>query len=137
MQKHILVTLAVCCLLEEPRASTLDLDTAASLVLNVLHVGAAMANDLGPEVETWNGLEVDWDFRLRPFALPMVSAIHAVVENAQREDTLPNSSRSKFSGSRRRKRRSSTSFGSSCFLSSSIMATAFSRPSLLVLVTCK
>lgn len=73
MQEHVLVTLTVGRLLEEPRAAALDLDTTAGLVLDVLDVGAAVANHLGTEVEPRDRFEVDGDLGLRPFTLPNVS----------------------------------------------------------------
>ena len=73
MQEQVLVSLTVSRLLEETRAAALDLDTAAGLVLDVLDVGAAMANHLGTKVEARNRLEVDGDLRLGPFTLPNVS----------------------------------------------------------------
>ena len=76
MEEHVLVTLTVGRLLEEPRATALDLNTAAGLVLDVLDVGAAMANHLGTKIEARNWLEVDGDLRLRPFTLPSVSFLH-------------------------------------------------------------
>ena len=51
-----------------------------------------------------------------------------------RPHTRPYSSRSTCSGSLGRKRRSSTRLGSSCFIISSTLMTAFSRPSFEVLV---
>ncbi len=46
VQEHWLVALAASALLNEARAATLDLDSAASLALNMLDVRSTMADDL-------------------------------------------------------------------------------------------
>lgn len=76
MQKHILVTLAVGCLLEKAGAPPFDLDATSRLKLDVLDVGAAMTDDLGTEVESRNRVKIDGDLRLWPFALAGVSLLH-------------------------------------------------------------
>lgn len=56
-------------MLDEAGAAALDLDTAASFLLDVFDVGTAVADDLSTEVEARDGLEVHGDFLLWPFAL--------------------------------------------------------------------
>jgi hypothetical protein len=56
MKVHILVTLPVSRCLDEAGSAALDLHTAARFLLDVLHVGAAMANDLSTQVEARNRL---------------------------------------------------------------------------------
>ncbi len=131
MEIHRLVTLSIRAMLHETGIAPLDLDTAASFLLDVLDVSTPMTNDLCSQIETWDGLEVDGYTLFRPFTLLDISnRIHERVE----PHTRPNSSRSTWSGSRRLNRRSSTRFGSSCIISSLTFSTAFSRPSLDVLV---
>lgn len=73
MQEHRLITLPASTGLDKSRAAALDLDTAASLLLDVLHVGATLADNLRTEVESRNGFEVDGNALIRPFALYIVS----------------------------------------------------------------
>ena len=47
----------------------LDLDTAVGLLLDVLHIRATMADNLGTQVEAGNGFEVDGDPVVWPFFL--------------------------------------------------------------------
>ena len=54
MKIHVLITFFVGCGFEEPGPTALDLNTAARFLLDVLHVGAAMANNLGTQVEAWD-----------------------------------------------------------------------------------
>jgi hypothetical protein len=51
------------------RAPAFDLDTAASLLLNMLHVSSAMTYNLSSKIEPRNRFEVDWNFLFWPFAL--------------------------------------------------------------------
>lgn len=55
-------------MLKEATASALDLHTTPSLLLNVLHIGSALANNLSAKVEPWNGFEIDRDALFRPLA---------------------------------------------------------------------
>jgi len=117
--------------LQEAWSSALDLNPTASFLLNVLDVWSSLTDNLGAQVESIHWFDVDVDLLFWPFALHIVSKTTLTVGIRL---TRPNSSRSTFSGSLRRKRRSSMRFGKSCFIISSISATAASRPSLLVLV---
>lgn len=73
MQEHRLITLPASAGFDESRAAALDLDTAASLLLDVLHVGATLADNLRTQVEPRNGFEIDGDTLIGPFALYIVS----------------------------------------------------------------
>lgn len=73
VQVHGLFGLAACGVLDVTRSLTLDLHTAACLLLDVLDVGAAMADNLGAQVEAWDGLKGDGDLLFGPFALEHVS----------------------------------------------------------------
>ena len=92
---HIILTLAIRRSLEIAGTAALDLYAAASLLLNMLHIRTAMANDLGAQVETWNRLKVNGDAGLGPFALFGVSKyvqVQGLTFASSR--TRPNSSRS-------------------------------------------
>lgn len=69
MEIHVVVALTVRRGLEVSGATALDLDAAAGLVLNVLHVRATRADDLGSDVESWHRFKVDGDLLIRPLAL--------------------------------------------------------------------
>lgn len=69
MQIHGLLALLVGAVFHESRTSSLDLDTASSLLLNMLHVRTTVPHDLGPQIEPWDGIKIDWNSFLRPFAL--------------------------------------------------------------------
>jgi hypothetical protein len=69
MQIHILIALSASALFHESRATALDLDTASSLLLDVLDVRTTMANNLRTKVEARNGLEIDRDLLFGPFTL--------------------------------------------------------------------
>lgn len=69
VQVHGLLSLTAGRVLDIAGSLALDLHAAAGLLLDVLHVGATVAYDLGAQVEAGNGLEGDGDFLLRPFAL--------------------------------------------------------------------
>lgn len=69
MKIHVLVTFTPCPVLHKSRTSALDLDTAPSFLLYVLHIGPAMTDNLGPQIEARDGLEIDRNFLFRPFAL--------------------------------------------------------------------
>lgn len=69
MQVHLLLTLSACGRLNEARATALDLDPTPCLLLNVFDVCTAMSDNLRPEIETRDGLEVDGNLFIRPFSL--------------------------------------------------------------------
>jgi hypothetical protein len=69
MQIHVLIALAASALLQEAGATALDLDAAPGLLLNVLDVGTAMANNLRSEIEARNWLEINGYLLFGPFAL--------------------------------------------------------------------
>lgn len=73
MEIHGLVAFLASVVLDEARATALDLDTTASFLLDVFDIGTAMADNLSTEVETRDGLEVDGNLFLRPFTLILVS----------------------------------------------------------------
>jgi len=53
----------------ETGAATLDLYFTARLLLNILDIVPTTADNLGPEVETLDGLKIDRKFLLGPFTL--------------------------------------------------------------------
>ena len=68
MQIHLLIALHASFLLHESTASALDLHSALGLLLDVLDVLTALANNLSPQIETRNRLELDGNAFFRPFA---------------------------------------------------------------------
>lgn len=52
VKKHVLITLMVGSRLQVARSPALDLHTAASLLLDVLHISTTMPDDLSAQVET-------------------------------------------------------------------------------------
>ena len=73
MQKHGLITFALGAVLDEARAAALNLDATTGALLNVLHIGTALADDLGTQVEPGDRFENDGNAFLWPFALCDVS----------------------------------------------------------------
>jgi hypothetical protein len=68
VQIHGLITLVPGIVLHETRSTALNLDTASSLLLDMFDIGAALAYNLGTEVEARNGLEIHRNLLLWPFA---------------------------------------------------------------------
>lgn len=134
MQIHRFITFTISPMFCKSRTSTFDLYTTSGFLLDVLYICTTMTNNLSPKVEASDWFEIDGYTFLWPFAL--YGRINQLRSMSQTKiPTRPNSSLSTCSGSRLRNRLSSTRFGSSCCISSSILATAFSRPSFVVLVT--
>jgi hypothetical protein len=75
MQVHLLIALHLSIMFLESTATTLDLDSATRLLLDMLHVRSTSSNDLSAQVETRNGLEIDRDALLRPLATAQVIAL--------------------------------------------------------------
>lgn len=75
MKEHRFVAFTASARFDESRATALDLNTATSLLLDVLHISTALSDDLGAQVETGDGLKIDGDTLIRPFALYEVSQI--------------------------------------------------------------
>ena len=69
MQEHGLITFLPSARFDESRATALYLNTAAGLLLNMLDIRTALANNLSTQVESRNGLQVNWDALVGPFAL--------------------------------------------------------------------
>lgn len=69
MKIHRLVTLGGEGGLNESRSTSFDLNSAASLLLDVLDIGALLADHLGSQVESTDWFKIDWDILLGPFAL--------------------------------------------------------------------
>jgi hypothetical protein len=132
VEVHWLLALLAGLRLHKTGTATLDLDFAAGFLLDVLDVVATTTNYLCTQVEAADGLKTYRELLFGPFTLSVVSEEFCRLAGKR---TRPYSSRSKFSGSRRRKRRSSTRLGSSWFSISSIILTAVSSPSFDVLVT--
>jgi hypothetical protein len=75
MQVHLLIALHLSVVLLESTATSLDLDSATRLLLDVLDVRSTSSNDLGAQVETRDRLEIDRDALLRPLATSQVIAL--------------------------------------------------------------
>lgn len=73
MEIHGLIALLASVVLDKAGATTLDLDAAASLLLNVLNIGATVADNLSTKVETRDRFEVDRNLFFGPFTLKRVS----------------------------------------------------------------
>lgn len=142
MQIHRLVAFPAGVMFNKTRSTTFYLDLAVGSLLDMLHISTALADYLGAKVESRERFEVDGNSFFRPFSLQDISIFLQKDQRSQFSmrcasaiHTRPYSSRSTGSGaSRRRKRRSSTRFGSSFCMRSFTITTAFSRPSLFVLV---
>lgn len=135
MQIHGFITFLTSRVFHESRATSLNLNATSCLLLDMLNISTSMSNYLSTKIKAWKCFKADRDLLLGPFTLLHILVCKSDV--AQIRLTLPNSSLSTCSGSRRRNRRSSTRLGSSCFISSSIFSTASSRPLFVVLVTCR
>ena len=72
MKIHILVTFAASAMFHETRTTAFNLNTAPSLLLNMLDVSTSMTNDLSTEIETWDWFKVYWNLLFRPFALSIL-----------------------------------------------------------------
>lgn len=70
---HRFIALSVCAVLHKARVAAFDLDTAASLLLNMLDVSATMTYHLCPKVEARDWLKVNGNALFGPFALQLVS----------------------------------------------------------------
>ena len=75
VQVHLLIAFHLSVVFLESTATSLDLDTATRLLLNVLDVRSTSSNDLGAQVETRDRLEIDRDALLRPLATSQVIAL--------------------------------------------------------------
>lgn len=73
MKIHRLVTLTISARLNEARAPAFDLHSAARLLLNVLHIGTTLTDDLGSQVKTGDWLEINSNALIGPFALGNIS----------------------------------------------------------------
>jgi hypothetical protein len=69
MKIHILIAFATSAVLHESRAAALDLNTASGFLLDMLDIGATMADDLGAKVKAGKRLKVDWNLLFGPFTL--------------------------------------------------------------------
>lgn len=69
MKKHGFIAFMVSRCFKVARASAFDLNTASSFLLDMLHIGTAVADDLSTEVEAMNRLKVDGNLLLGPFPL--------------------------------------------------------------------
>jgi hypothetical protein len=65
---HWLVTLPASALFHKTRATALDLNLAPRLLLNVLHVGTSLSDNLGTEVEPRYRFQTDRNLFFGPFA---------------------------------------------------------------------
>lgn len=83
VQVHGLLSFTAGRVLDITRALTLDLHSAASLLLDMLHIGTTVAYNLGAEIKSRNRLEGDGDLLLRPFALEILSVIVSEMQPAE------------------------------------------------------
>jgi hypothetical protein len=74
VQVHGLIALRVCAVFHKTRAVTFDLYTTSCLLLDVLHVGSTVSDNLGAQVEARNWFHIDRDAFFRPFTLRQVLA---------------------------------------------------------------
>lgn len=72
MKVHGLIALSVRPMLHETRVAAFNLHTASCLLLNVLDVGASVANYLCSQVKAWDRLEIDGYALFWPFALQIM-----------------------------------------------------------------
>lgn len=78
MQEHGLIAFALSAVFDEAGATALDLNTTTGALLDVLHIGTALADDLGPQVESGDRFKIDGNAFLWPFALRDVSRLNLV-----------------------------------------------------------
>jgi hypothetical protein len=69
MQIHGFVTLLTSRMFHESGATSLDLNAASSLLLNVLDIRTSMANYLRTKVKAWKRLKVNGYLFFGPFTL--------------------------------------------------------------------
>lgn len=69
MQIHRFIAFGSSVVLHEARSTTLDLDTASSLLLDVFDIRTTLAYNLSTEVEANDRLEVHGDLLFGPLAL--------------------------------------------------------------------
>ena len=79
MKIHLLITLSASAMFHKSRVATLDLDTASSLLLNMLDVSASMTHNLCSQIKSWKGLKINWDTLFRPFALAGSQSCDAMI----------------------------------------------------------
>lgn len=87
MEVHWLVALTVGARFNKSRTTALDLHSAASLLLDVLHISTTLPNDLSTQVEAGNWLKINGNSLIRPFALLSVSLF--IPEGKQAEEFIP------------------------------------------------
>lgn len=71
MKIHVLITFAASAMFHKSRATTFDLHSASSFLLDMFDIGTPMTNNLSTEIEPWDRLEIDRDPLLWPFPLHM------------------------------------------------------------------
>jgi hypothetical protein len=69
MKEHVFIAFVVGRALEVARSTAFDLHATTSLLLNVLHIRPAVADDLRSQVESLNGFQVNGNSFLGPFPL--------------------------------------------------------------------
>lgn len=74
MQVHLLIALHLGIMFFEAAASALDLNSAAGFLLDVLDVRSASSDNLGAQVESRNGLEIDGNALFGPLAASQMVA---------------------------------------------------------------
>lgn len=73
MKVHRLVTLSISGMLQESRAASFDLNTASSLLLNMLDILPTMTDNLSTKIKAGKRFEIDRNLLFRPFALFRIS----------------------------------------------------------------
>ena len=76
MEVHLLIALHLGIMFLEAASPALDLDSAARLLLNVLDVRSLRSDNLGTQVESRNGLEVDGNALFGPLATSQMVALN-------------------------------------------------------------
>jgi hypothetical protein len=79
MKKHVVFALLAGRRFDIARAAALDLHTTPRLLLDVLDICTAMANDLRPQVEAGNRLKTNGDALFGPFPSPILIALHTLL----------------------------------------------------------
>ena len=79
MEIHVLITLTASTMLHEARSTALDLDTASSLLLNMLHICSAMTYNLSPKVKAGDWFKINRNLLLWPFALFLSATVTSFV----------------------------------------------------------
>lgn len=68
MEIHLLIALGVGVVLDETAPTSLDLNAASRLLLDMLDVAATRTDNLSAQIESRNGLQINWNALVWPLA---------------------------------------------------------------------